>query len=56
MERKEGGNRNHFYTSATRAKRMLVLVATRAHLEHAVRNVRRRETQLADYIVKGASG
>jgi hypothetical protein len=48
-------DRSLLYTAATRAKRTLVLVATREHLEHAVRNVRRRETQLVDYIIKGAS-
>ncbi|WP_426730677.1 ATP-dependent DNA helicase [Myxococcus faecalis] len=40
----------------TRAKRTLVLVAARRHIEHAVGNVQRRKTQLADYIVQGVSG
>ena len=49
-------DRNLLYTAATRAKRTLVLVSMRQHLEHAVGNVRQRMTQLADYIVQGVSG
>lgn len=45
-------DRSLLYTAATRAKRTLVLVATRWQLEHAVGNVRRRETQLADYMAQ----
>lgn len=49
-------DRSLLYTAATRAKRTLVLVATRSHLERALKNVRRRATLLVDYIVAGTSG